>query len=206
MLFEPKSQDFPWQPTRSTFHLAVDMQRLFSRDGLWPTPWLETILPVVARIAEHAPDRTIFTRFIPAARPEAARGTWRRYYEQWRALTLDHIDPGLIDLIAPLDGIARHGSVVDKAVYSGFVGTGLARLLGENGADGLIITGAETDVCVLATVLDAVDLGYPVYIITDAVCGSTDTSHDAVLTLYRTRFYQQIQTLTADQLLSLWPR
>ena len=206
MLFEPKSIDFPWQPTRSTFHLAVDMQRLFSHDGPWPTSWLETILPEVIRIAEHAPARTIFSRFIPAARPDEAHGTWQRYYEQWRALTLDHLEPALLGLIPPLDAIARYGVVLDKPVYSAFVGTDLARLLAEKAADGLIISGAETDVCVLATVLDAVDLGYPVYLITDAVCGSTDRSHDAVLTLYRTRFYQQIQTLTTEQLLSLWPR
>jgi len=206
MLFEPKSDDFPWLPTRSTFHLAIDMQRMFGRDGPWPTPWLETILPMVARIAEHAPQRTIFTRFVPPPRPEEMHGTWQRYYQQWRALTLDHIDPRHLGLIAPLDEIARFGRVLDKPVYSAFVGTGLQQLLVESGADGLVVTGAETDVCVLATVLDAVDLGYPVYVVTDAICGSTDRSHDAVLTLYRTRFYQQIQTFTTDQLLAVWPR
>jgi hypothetical protein len=68
-------------------------------------------------------------------------------------------------------------------------------MLMARGADGIIVTGAETDVCVLATVLDAVDLGWPVYIISDGVCSSTDESHDAVLTLYCTRFYQQVQVL-----------
>jgi nicotinamidase-related amidase len=70
---------------------------------------------------------------------------------------------------------------------------------------GIIITGAETDVCVLATVLDAVDLGYPVNVIADAVCSSTDASHDAAMLLYSTRFYQQVQMLSTDVLLDIWP-
>jgi nicotinamidase-related amidase len=57
-----------------------------------------------------------------------------------------------------------------------------------------------------ATVLDAVDFGFPVYVVTDAICSSTDASHEAVLTLYRTRFYQQVQTLSTENLLSLWPK
>jgi isochorismate hydrolase len=41
-------------------------------------------------------------------------------------------------------------------------------------ADALIVSGSETDVCVLATVLDAVDLGYRVIVLRDAVCSSSD--------------------------------
>ena len=37
-----------------------------------------------------------------------------------------------------------------------------------------IVSGSETDVCVLATVLDAVDMGYRVIIARDAVCSSSD--------------------------------
>jgi len=206
MAFELKSADFPWQPTRATFHLCIDVQRLFTQDGPWPTPWLEAVLPAIARIAEHAPERNIFSRFVPPEQPEDMGGTWRAYYRHWRQATLGLLDPALLNLASPLDLIARAGTVIDKPVYSAFVGTGLAAFLAEQRADGLVITGAETDVCVLATVLDAVDLGYPIYIVTDAVCGSTDASHDAVLTLYRTRFYQQIQTLSADHLLAIWPR
>ena len=43
-----------------------------------------------------------------------------------------------------------------------------------------MITGAETDVCVLATVLGAVDYGYRVVLVTDAVCSHSDTGHDAL--------------------------
>ena len=43
-------------------HLCIDMQRLFTNEGPWPTPWMERVLPVVVAIVERAPARTVFTR------------------------------------------------------------------------------------------------------------------------------------------------
>src|SRR3954470_61991 len=39
----------------SAVHLCVDLQRIFSSDGPWPTPWRERVLPTVTRIAERFP-------------------------------------------------------------------------------------------------------------------------------------------------------
>jgi nicotinamidase-related amidase len=48
--------------------------------------------------------------------------------------------------------------IIDKTRYSAFTEpTLLASHLREREADALIVSGSETDVCVLATVLDAVD-------------------------------------------------
>ena len=65
----------------SAVHLCVDMQRIFSSDGPWPTPWMERVLPTVTRIAERFPERTVFTRFITPATPASATGRWRSYDE-----------------------------------------------------------------------------------------------------------------------------
>ena len=59
----------------SAVHLCVDMQRTFS------TPWMERVLPIVTRIAERFPERTLFTRFITPATPADAIGRWRSHYE-----------------------------------------------------------------------------------------------------------------------------
>jgi nicotinamidase-related amidase len=71
-------------------------------------------------------------------------------------------------------------------------------------ANTLIVTGSETDVCVLATVLDAVDLGYRVIVVRDAICSSSDEGHDALLKVYHRRYSIQIETADAEQVLRLW--
>lgn len=200
-----KSASFPWHPTRNTVHLCIDMQALFAPGGAWPMPWMLAVLPNIERIVGHAPERAVFTRFMPPLSPEQARGTWRHYYALHQETTREVVDPAHLHLLEPLAEFVPPAVVIDKPVYSAFLGSSLRQNLIEREADGIIITGAETDVCVLATVLDAVDLGYPIYVVTDAVCSSTDVSHDAVLTLYNTRFYQQVQTLTTDVLLDIWP-
>jgi nicotinamidase-related amidase len=180
------------------------MQNIFAEETPWHTPWMARVLPVVTRIAERHPSRTIFTRFIPPCRPDQMPGSWQRYYERWRELTLERIDPWLIDLVPPLATLAPPAEVIDKRAYSPFSEPQLSDLLRRRRGDSLLITGAETDVCVLAAVLDAVDLGYRVVLATDALCSSSDATHDALLALYRNRFSQQIETASSETILACW--
>jgi nicotinamidase-related amidase len=190
--------------TGSCLHLCVDMQRLFAENTDWHTPWMERVLPVVRRIAEARPAQTLFTRFIPAARPGEGAGTWRRYYERWSSMTLEALGPEMAELVPPLARLVPPAEAFDKRVYSPWWDGALHRRLKERGIDALVVTGAETDVCVLATVLGAVDLGYRVVVPTDALCSSSDETHDALLTLYRDRFGQQVETATAEEILRAW--
>jgi nicotinamidase-related amidase len=59
-------------------------------------------------------------------------------------------------------------------------------------------------VCVLATALAAVDLGFRVVIVEDALCSSLDAGHDALMTLYRNRFSEQIDLVELDDLKEHW--
>src|SRR3954468_12430814 len=192
--------------TERTVHLCVDMQRIFSSEGPWPTPWMERVLPVVAEIAGRFPERTVFTRFITPERPADMPAMWRRYYERWRETTRERIDPKLLDLMPPLKRLAPPATVIDKTRYSGFAEPQLAAQLLDRKADGLIVTGSETDVCVLATVLGAVDLGYRVIVVRDAVCSSSDEGHDALMTLYHQRYTEQIEVTDAATIMERWER
>jgi nicotinamidase-related amidase len=191
--------------TDHSFHLCIDMQNVFAEETAWHTPWMKRVTPLVAEIAAHHPERTIFTRFIPPKHPEEMQGTWRAYFERWRHLTRSRIDPGLLELVTPLQRFVPPAAVLDKRFYSPFHGTGLAERLRERGCDALIISGAETDMCVLAAVLDAVDLGLRVVLPVDALCSSSDEKHDAMLQLYRDRFSIQIETADTETILANWP-
>jgi len=189
-----------------TYHLCVDMQRMFSERSEWHLPWIDRVRPVVREIAGRQPDRTFFTRFIPATNPQAEVGQWRAYYRRWQSMTLERIDPGVLALVPELQVLVPPATVFDKRRYSPWVDGRLHALLGERHADTLVITGGETDVCVIATVLGAVDLGYRVIVVRDALCSISDVAHDAALRIYDERFNQQVETCTAETLLSAWQK
>ncbi|PTE08611.1 cysteine hydrolase family protein [Mesorhizobium helmanticense] len=185
-------------------HLCVDMQRLFAEPSPWATPWITRVLPLIESLVERRAAQTVFTRFLPAQRPGQGVGTWKRYYERWASMTQDVLDPEMIDL---LPSLARHcppAVVIDKHIYSPWFEGGLRRLLLQWQVDTLVITGGETDVCVLATVLGAIDFGYRVVLVTDALCSSSDATHDALLTVYHQRFAQQVETVEMETVLSGW--
>jgi hypothetical protein len=71
----------------SAVHLCVDMETLCAERTDWH---------------EARRERTVFTRFVPPARPEDATGAWRRYYAHWRHMTGERLDPRLIQLVPPL--------------------------------------------------------------------------------------------------------
>lgn len=198
------NQLLPLPLTDRTVHLCIDMQRIFSADGPWPTPWMDRVLPVVAELAGRFPERTVFTRFITPQRPEDMPAMWRRYYDRWRDTTREHLDPELLELMGPLARLVPPARVIDKMRYSAFAEPGLAAHLRDRQADGLIVTGSETDVCVLATVLGAVDLGYRVIVVRDAVCSSSDAGHDALLEVYHRRYSEQIETADTEAILKNW--
>jgi nicotinamidase-related amidase len=56
----------------------------------------------------------------------------------------------------------------------------------------------------LATVLGAVDLGYRVIGVRDAVCSSSDEGHDALMTLYHQRYTEQIEVADAATIMERW--
>jgi len=187
-----------------TVHLCIDIQRIFAPGGLWATPWMERVLPVVTELAGRFPERTVFTRFLTPKRPEAMPGKWQSYYRRWRQATREVMDPGWLELLDPLRRLVPPATVIDKTRYSAFAGSTLAAHLQERQADGLIVTGSETDVCVLATVLDAVDFGYRVIVVSDGICSSSDEGHDALLKLYHQRFSQQVHAMTVPEIKEAW--
>lgn len=187
-------------------HLCVDVQRLFGPGTEWALPWMERVAPNIVRLCERAPERTIFTRFIPARRPGEGQGTWRRYYTRWASMTLEVIGPEMIELIPELAAFVPPAQVVDKAIYSPWLGSDLHRRLQARRCDTLVVSGGETGMCVLTTVLGAADLGYRTILVRDAVCSASDEAHDAMLDLFGNRYDQQVEIASVAEMEPLWRR
>jgi nicotinamidase-related amidase len=185
-------------------HLCIDMQGLFDEGAPWATPWMARVLPNVERIVAHRPEATIFTRFIPAERPGEGIGAWQRYYRRWAEVTIQAIGQEKIELLPSLARFVPPAKVIDKRVYSPWTEGRLDALLSSSSVHTFVVTGTETDVCVLATVLGAIDRGYRVVLVTDALCSSSDETHDALMTFYHRRLAQQVETAETAEIVENW--
>jgi nicotinamidase-related amidase len=183
-------------------HLCIDMQRMFNEETAWNVPWMASVSDQVEELAERFTAETVFTRFVPPRNASQMPGAWKTYYEKWEQMTLDHMPDELVDLVPRLRRFVPPARVFDKRTYSPWIEGRLHQALSRDGVDTLIITGGETDVCVLATVLGAIDLGYRIIIPRDAVCSGADTTHDSTLELLEKRFSVQIEVASTEELLS----
>ncbi len=189
---------------RGAVHLCIDMQNIFAPGSLWATPWMERVLPTIVSVVSLHPERTIFTRFITPQDPEDRPGQWQSYFRRWHQATRRHLPSSALELVPALERFVPPAAVIDKPAYSAFSNPALASLLVEKNVGTVVLSGAETDVCVLSTVLSAVDLGFRIVIVEDALCSSSDVGHDALMTMYRTRFHGQVELVTAEELAQFW--
>ncbi len=106
------------------------MQRMFDAGSPWKTDWLRKALPQVVRLCEARPERTIFSKFMPAVESTTARGACQRYYQRWDHMTLTKVDRSLLELALELQIFVPPATTVEKNVYSPWAGTDLLSTLG----------------------------------------------------------------------------
>ncbi len=189
---------------RETIHLCIDMQRIF----LEPSPWfcqqgVEILEPILALI-RHQPYNSWFSQFMTPNNSNEMENSWERYYEYWKPLTQDHLEKGMLDIHQGLFQESSTPQIFEKFSYDSFKNTELDKELKSLSVKTLIMTGVETDVCVLATVFSAVDLGYRVIMASDAMTSSDLQCHDFVLNSLTNRFDQQIEVASVDEILEKW--
>ena len=96
-----------------------------------------------------------------ASIPTRCRAYGSATVPRWRVATRERLDLQLLELMPPLAALCPPTTVIDKTRYSAFAELRLIEHLRQREADALVVSRSETDVCVLATVLDAVDTGGP---------------------------------------------
>jgi nicotinamidase-related amidase len=175
--------------------IVVDMQQVVARDTLWNLPGVRDLLPVIGELADAFGDDVAYSRHVPPA--DGGRGTWKRFYENWSELDAD---PSNWDLMPELAG--RPGLHVAKSVYSVFGAPELRAELERDEPRELVFCGVETDCCVLASVLDAIDHGVPVTVVEDAVASPDPIGHEGALALCRRLDDDQVRVTTAAALLA----
>jgi ureidoacrylate peracid hydrolase len=91
--------------------------------------------------------------------------------------------------------IRPNKNVVEKSGYSSFFETALNSRLRENSVQNVIVTGISTHVCVEATVIDAYQLGYNVFIVKELVATREEERkfHEMALLVIEKKFGRVIR-------------
>ena len=168
----------PLQPEADSALLVVDVQNDFCPGGSLPVAEGDRVVPVLNRYIEafRAAGRPIVaTRDWHPARTihfEEFGGTWPVHCVQGSPGAEFH--PGL--RLPPEAVVVSTGTGADEDGYSAFdgrddAGRPLARVLADGGIRRLYVGGLATDYCVKHSVLDAIEAGFEVVVIEDAVRG-----------------------------------
>jgi nicotinamidase-related amidase len=178
---------------------------VFAEATDWRVPTIADVMPPILAMVRAHPRQTVFTRFMTPSTVENATGDWQRFYARWRSVVRDCMGAAMFDLIEPLPSLVPPAEVCDKLAYSAFSSPDFVALLERRSAETLVLSGVETDVCVLATALDAVDRGLHVVLAADALTTWSAAGQRAALEAIYPRFDQQIDIATASAIMAAWP-
>ena len=87
----------------------------------------------------------------------------------------------MVERVRPVDG----DYFVLKPKHSGFFQTPLESLLAQLRVQTLVVAGFATDICVLATAMDAAMRDFHLVVPQDATAAETEQAHDAAMTHFR---------------------
>jgi len=159
--------------------LVVDMQN----DFLIPRGLLRlwgggAIVPNVVRLSDafRVSGRPVYLTRHAYEDPEVDGGLTARWWGSRRGPMLLregtwHSEIHNLILTGPQD------RVIVKRRYSAFLGTELDMLLRRAGVRDLVIAGVATDICCLATALDAFSRDYNTLVVLDATGGTSEAAH-----------------------------
>ncbi len=153
--------------------IIVDVQNDFCPGGALAVPEGDKIVPTINRYIEkfvsknaivvatrdwHPKNHVSFKEYGGVWPVHCVQGSWGASFH-------------------PMLKLPKSVIIISKAfepeieAYSGFQGTELDKILREKGVKRIFVAGLATDYCVKATVLDALKLGYEVYVLVDAIKG-----------------------------------
>jgi len=146
--------------------LVVDFQNVYLPGYDWGCPGMPEAMKNTIRLlnAANAPDY-ILTRFLA---PTAPAGRWKQYNEAFRDI---NENPFLAELSGEMAPYAAEGKVAGKTTYSSMKAEGVLAAL--EGKKAIVLTGVTAECCVLATMMDAIDMGYEVVYLYDCIAGQS---------------------------------
>lgn len=178
MTFDGSAQakDVPRYDSSQDLLILIDFQNVYLPGQPWACPTMEEAIENTLAIihAPGAPD-FVLTQYIAPTNPV---GRWKQYNEQYAEINADEF---LCDFPDSVRQIITDKNLIVKDTFSSLKSTELRARL--DGKSRVVLTGVVAECCVLATMLDAIDLGYEVIYLYDCISGFTPENEQAIRTL-----------------------
>ncbi len=154
--------------------LIVDFQNVYLPGYDWACASMPRAMENTRRLldAANAPD-FVMTKYVA---PAAPFGRWAQYNEAYREINENAFlseFPGEMAPYAP-----KAAAVIEKSTYSSMDPDAVRAVLA--GKKAVVLAGVTAECCVLATMMDAIDLGYEVVYLYDCIAGQTEALEEQV--------------------------
>lgn len=171
---------------RKDLLLVIDMQNVYLPGQEWACPSMGKASATIRKLLDTCRfQNVIFTKFTAARQPQ---GAWKVYNEVNQAV---NDDIWLNDITEELKPYLEKGKVCEKSIYSSMKIPEVIRAAKE--AEHIVLTGVVAECCVLATMMEAIDLGCPVIYLTDAISGQTEEKEAQIAALARS--FEPVHTI-----------
>ena len=156
--------------------LIVDFQNVYLPGNQWACPSMPQAMENTVKILEapNAPDY-IMSAYIAPVDPV---GRWQQYNEAYKDI---NADPYLSELAEEMKPYAVEGKVAEKSTYSSLDAEAVQAAMA--GKKAVVLTGVVADCCVIATMYDAIDMGYEVVYLYDCIGGVSPESEAEIRSL-----------------------
>ena len=182
--------------SREDLLVLIDFQNVYLPGKPWACPTMEQAIENTLNIirAPGAPDY-VLTQYIAS---EAPVGRWAKYNEEYAEINADE---SLSEFPEQIRQIVNDGNVFVKDTYSSMKSAALRSRL--EGKKRVVLTGVVAECCVLATMMEAIDLGIEVIYLWDCISGFTDENEKMIRTLAESFSPVHTQVMSSREYLRL---
>ena len=173
--------------------IVIDMQNVYKEGQPWGCCSVSTASANIRKLIDSGVfgDNIVFTKFLAPIVPE---GSWADYN---RANAAINEDTYLNEMMEEFKSYLDKYPVLTKSTYSSFEIEELCEMAKE--AEHVVLCGVVAECCVLSTALSAIDKGYPVIYISDAVSGLSPITEAEAANIVSYLAPIQSEVMTTDQ-------
>lgn len=158
--------------------LVIDMQNVYMPGREWECPSMPGAIKNIRTLLDaDVVERAVFTKFTAPLNP---RGAWKQYNQEYAGINENSY---LNEIVGELKPYLSRWPLYEKSVYSSFKVRELEEAARD--AEQVLLCGVVAECCVLATLMEAIDLGHKVIYLSDCIAGQSRQKEEDILEIAR---------------------